>query len=93
MRLYPCLAYILLSYGPLYKNSQILEFHVQSNPGADGSGSVAVVNETVFRGSFLAQYESVQVSAALGPSICEVYFVISNLQVRMLFRKRDCTND
>ena len=62
-----------------------MEFQVQSDAGADGSGNVTVENGVMFEGSFVAQYESVQVSGASDPSICEVFFVISSLQVRMLY--------
>ena len=64
-------------------NRKLLEFQVRSDPGADGTGSVTVENGVVFEGSYFAQYESVQVSGAFDPSICEVYFVISSLQVSM----------
>ena len=54
---------------------------VVSDTGADGAGQIQQINGTVVRGTFIAEYHSIQIFAASRPTICEVYFTIQSSKV------------
>jgi len=53
-------------------------FKVKGNSGADGRGTLENYSGNIRKDTFSVQYLVFQVSGALSPSVCEVYFVISS---------------
>jgi len=60
---------------------------VSSNLGADGGGNFTVGSGEHVQGELTVKYSYYQVYGAGDPSICEVYFAISNRKVtnRMIY--------